>query len=87
LIDVEALAGNLKEDGIMVNYSGGTGILLDRLKLRIFDRRAGLLIVDSSPRFLRVTVDKFATDPRVAFRLLRFLKEEKRISVSYLEDP
>jgi SAM-dependent methyltransferase len=76
---VEDLAGNLKENDIMVDYSGGTGILLDRLKLRIFDRLAGILIVDSSPRFLRVAVEKFAADPRVAFRLLRYLKEEKRL--------
>ncbi|MGZ6194077.1 MAG: hypothetical protein ACXWML_02480 [Candidatus Binataceae bacterium] len=76
---VDDLAANLKEDDIMVDYSGGTGILLDRLKLRIFDRSAGILIVDSSPRFLRVAVEKFATDPRVAFRLLRFLKDEKRL--------
>jgi SAM-dependent methyltransferase len=76
---VDDLATNLKENDIMVDYSGGTGILLDRLKLRIFDRGAGILIVDSSPRFLRVAVEKFATDPRVAFRLLRFLKDEKRL--------
>ncbi len=76
---IDDLAGNLKDGDIMVDYSGGTGILLDRLKLRIFDRRAGILIVDSSPRFLRVAVEKFAADPRVAFRLLRFLKEEKRL--------
>ena len=44
---------------------------LDRLKLRIFDRQVGLLIADSSPKFLRVAVDKFGEDPRVAFRLLR----------------
>jgi hypothetical protein len=48
----------------LVDYSGGTGILLDRLKLRIFDRPADILIADSSPRFLRVAHEKFAGDPR-----------------------
>jgi SAM-dependent methyltransferase len=76
---VEALASNLKEGNILVDYSGGTGILLDRLKLRIFDRQVGVLIVDSSARFLRVAVEKFASDPRVSFRLLRFLSETRRL--------
>ena len=43
------------DDGdVLVDYSGGTGILLDRLRLRIFDRQVGIVIVDSSPKFLRV---------------------------------
>lgn len=76
---VDELAGNLKEGDVLVDYSGGTGILLDRLKLRIFDRQVGLLVVDSSPRFLRVAVEKFASDPRVSFRLLRVLPETRRL--------
>ena len=39
---------------VLIDYSGGTGILLDRLQLRIFDRQVGVVIVDSSPKFLRV---------------------------------
>jgi len=76
---VDELAGNLKEGDVLVDYSGGTGILLDRLKLRIFDRQVGLLVIDSSPRFLRVAVEKFSPDPRVAFRLLRVLPETRRL--------
>ena len=49
---------------ILVDYSGGTGILLDRLKLRMFDTAAGAVIVDSSPKFLRVALEKFRDDPR-----------------------
>ena len=64
-----------------IDYSGGTGILLDRLKLRIFDRQVGMLIVDSSPKFLRVALDKFRGDERIAFRLLRWLKEERRLEL------
>jgi len=76
---VEQLAATLKEGDVLIDYSGGTGILLDRLRLRIFDRQVGMLIVDSSPKFLRVALDRFRDDPRVAFRLLRFLKEERRL--------
>src|SRR5215470_7085931 len=38
---VEDLARHLAGGQILVDYSGGTGILLDRLKLRIFDRQFG----------------------------------------------
>jgi SAM-dependent methyltransferase len=45
----------------------------------VFDRRFGVVIVDSSPKFLRVALDKFREDDRVAFRSLRWLKSEKRL--------
>jgi SAM-dependent methyltransferase len=76
---VEQLDGALREGDVLVDYSGGTGILLDRLRLRIFDREVGMAIVDSSPKFLRVALDRFRDDHRVAFRLLRYLKDEKRL--------
>jgi ubiquinone/menaquinone biosynthesis C-methylase UbiE len=76
---VEDLARHLEEGQLLIDYSGGTGILLDRLHLRIFDRRVGMLIVDSSPKFLRVALDKFSGDERVGLRLLRWRKEEKRL--------
>ncbi|PYM60017.1 MAG: hypothetical protein DMD77_02680 [Candidatus Rokuibacteriota bacterium] len=76
---VEDLARHLEEGQLLIDYSGGTGILLDRLQLRIFDRRVGMLIVDSSPKFLRVALDKFGGDERVGLRLLRWRKEEKRL--------
>ncbi len=78
---VEDLVRHLREGQLLVDYSGGTGILLDRLNLRIFDRQIGMLIVDSSPKFLRVALEKFAGDERVAFRLLRWLKEERRLEL------
>ena len=78
-LTVEQLEGDLREGQILIDYSGGTGILLDRLRLRIFDRQVGLLIVDSSPKFLRVALDRFRPDERVAFRRLRYLKEERRL--------
>jgi SAM-dependent methyltransferase len=76
---VEDIARHLAGGEILVDYSGGTGILLDRLKLRVFDRRVGVVIVDSSPKFLRVALDKFRDDDRVAFRCLRWLKDERRL--------
>jgi SAM-dependent methyltransferase len=76
---VEQLASDLRQGEILIDYSGGTGILLDRLRLRIFDRQVGMVIVDSSPKFLRVALDRFRGDERVAFRRLRYLKDEKRL--------
>ena len=78
-LTVEQLAGDLREGQILIDYSGGTGILLDRLRLRIFDRQVGMVIVDSSPKFLRVALDRFRSDERVAFRRLRYLREDKRL--------
>jgi ubiquinone/menaquinone biosynthesis C-methylase UbiE len=78
---VEDLARYLTSGQVLIDYSGGTGILLDRLKLRVFDRQFGMLIADSSPKFLRVALDKFGDDERVALRCLRWLKEEKRLQL------
>jgi SAM-dependent methyltransferase len=83
-LTVEQLADDLCDGDVLVDYSGGTGILLDRLRLRVFDRQVGVVIVDSSPKFLRVAVEKFREDDRVAFRRLRFLKDEKRLQ--YLDE-
>ena len=76
---VEQLAAHLQDGDILVDYSGGTGILLDRLRLRIFDRAVGTIVVDASAKFLRVAHEKYKDDPRFAARLLRFIKEEKRL--------
>jgi len=78
-LTVEQLAGDLGDGDVLVDYSGGTGILLDRLRLRIFDRQVGMAIVDSSPKFLRVALDRFRNDGRVAFRRLRYRKDEGRL--------
>jgi SAM-dependent methyltransferase len=78
---VEDLARHLDDGQLLIDYSGGTGILLDRLNLRIFDRHVGALIVDSSPKFLRVALDKFGGEERIGFRLLRWLKEARRLEL------
>ncbi len=83
-LTVEQLAGDLHDGQILVDYSGGTGILLDRLLLRIFDRQVGMLVVDSSPKFLRVALERFRNDSRIAFRRLRYLRDRKRLE--YLDE-
>jgi ubiquinone/menaquinone biosynthesis C-methylase UbiE len=78
-LTVEQLAQDLRAGDVLIDYSGGTGILLDRLRLRVFDRQVGMAIVDSSPKFLRVALDRFRADERVAFRRLHFLRDERRL--------
>ena len=78
-LTVEQLAGDLLDGDVLIDYSGGTGILLDRLRLRIFDRQVGMAIVDSSPKFLRVALDRFRNDERIAFRRLHYRKAEGRL--------
>jgi ubiquinone/menaquinone biosynthesis C-methylase UbiE len=78
-LTVEDLASELRDGDLLLDYSGGTGILLDRLRLRVFDRRIGVVIVDASAKFLRVALEKYQDDPLVALRLLRYLRDEKRL--------
>jgi ubiquinone/menaquinone biosynthesis C-methylase UbiE len=78
-LTVEQLAQDLDDGDVLIDYSGGTGILLDRLRLRVFDRQVGMVVVDSSPKFLRVAYDRFRTDDRVAFRRLRYRRDEGRL--------
>lgn len=73
----QALAA-LDEDDILMDYSSGTGILAGRILPRI-GHRIGILNVDASAKFLRIALDNFEKDERMAFRLLRFLKAEKRL--------
>lgn len=76
-IVAQVLAG-LDEDDILMDYSSGTGILAGRVLSRIA-HRVGILNVDASAKFLRIALENFETDQRVAFRLMRFLKAEKRL--------
>jgi SAM-dependent methyltransferase len=76
---VEQLRAYLRDGSILVDYSGGTGILVDRLLPVVPNLDLGILIVDSSPKFLRLALEKFRNDERVAFRLIRYLKKEKRL--------
>ena len=75
---IERLAERLRSGDLLLDYSGGTGILAERL-LAELDAHVGILIVDASPKFLRVALDKLGGDERVAFRLIRYRKEERRL--------
>lgn len=68
----------LGQDDIMVDFSAGTGILANRL-LGNIKHRVGILNVDASPKFLRVAVENLGHDERTAFRLIQYLKDEKRL--------
>jgi ubiquinone/menaquinone biosynthesis C-methylase UbiE len=63
---------------LLIDYSSGTGILTRRL-VESVGYPVGILNVDASPKFLRVALESFRDDERVAFRLLRWLKAEKRL--------
>jgi ubiquinone/menaquinone biosynthesis C-methylase UbiE len=69
----------LEPGQVLVDYSGGTGIFVDRLFQRRPEAEVGVVIVDSSPKFLRVALEKFQDEERVAFRLVRYVKEEGRL--------
>lgn len=78
---VEELLAFLREGQILVDYSGGTGILIDRLLQASPSAGFGIVNVDSSPKFLALALHKLRDDARVAFRLIRFLKQEKRLEL------
>src|ERR1700724_1033517 len=63
---------------LLVDYSSGTGILTRRL-LSGLGNSVGILNVDAPSKFLRVALESFRDDERVAFRLLRWLKAAKRL--------
>ncbi len=74
----------LRDGHVLVDYSGGTGILEDRLLRCLGGRDVGVVIADSSPKFLRLALEKFRTEPRVAFRWIRYRKEARRLE--YLDE-
>ncbi|MEM7479899.1 MAG: class I SAM-dependent methyltransferase [Acidobacteriota bacterium] len=78
---VETVAAWLPDGAVVVDYSGGTGILTERLLRRLPDHPCGVVIADSSPKFLRLAVEKLRHDERVAFRRIQFLKAERRLQL------
>jgi SAM-dependent methyltransferase len=67
---VAAVAPWLEDGALVVDYSGGTGLLADRLLAARPDAGAGLLNADASAKFLRLAAEKAKADPRLAVRLL-----------------
>jgi SAM-dependent methyltransferase len=78
---VEDLAAFASDGAILIDYSGGTGILIDRFLEVVRDRELGIVNVDASPKFLRLSLEKLRDDERIAFRLIRYLKEERRLQL------
>ncbi len=85
---VDALAEHVTDGELLVDYSGGTGILTERL-LDTTDADVGVINVDSSRKFLRLALDKLGHDDRVAFRLIRYLDDRGRLEYvdEVLDDP
>jgi ubiquinone/menaquinone biosynthesis C-methylase UbiE len=76
---VEGLRSFLGDGSIALDYSGGTGILIERLLKRLPNGHVGIVDVDSSPKFLRLALEKLREDDRVAFRLIRYMKNRHRL--------
>lgn len=76
---VEQIGEYARRGDLLIDYSGGTGILAKRLLDRLGSKEVGILIVDSSPKFLRLALEKFRHEPRMAFRHIRYLRDEKRL--------
>jgi SAM-dependent methyltransferase len=75
---VGQLLSALQPGSTFVDYSAGTAILTKRV-LRSIGYDVGAVLVDSSQKFLRVALEEFRDDPRVAVRLLRYLSELGRL--------
>ncbi|MEE2789853.1 MAG: hypothetical protein VX589_21105 [Myxococcota bacterium] len=76
---VDLLAEELEPGAVLIDYSGGTGILAQRLIERRAAQDLGIVIVDSSPKFLRLALEKFRDNQAVAFRHIQYIKAEKRL--------
>lgn len=69
----------VQEGDLVIDYSAGTGILVGQFLKRMPDLQAAYLLVDASPKFLRLALEKVGADERTAFRWIQYLKDEKRI--------
>lgn len=76
---VEEVAAAVADGDLVMDYSGGTGLFIQRFFDAAGARRVGFVNVDSSPKFLRLSLEKTRDDERVAFRLIRYLKDEQRL--------
>ncbi|HVL86529.1 MAG TPA: class I SAM-dependent methyltransferase [Candidatus Thermoplasmatota archaeon] len=76
---VAAAAPLARDGGVLVDYSCGTGLFLERLLRAAGDEAFGAVNVDSSAKFLRLALEKRRDDPRAAFRLLRMDHGQQRL--------
>ena len=61
-----------------MDYSCGTGIFCERLLKSTIDCPR-ILMMDSSPKYLKLSYDKFGGNYKFFFRLMRYLKEKGRL--------
>ncbi len=76
---LDDLQSCVKDGDLIIDYSVGTGILVDRLLKRLPRLQAGCILVDASPKFLRLALDKLGDDDRTAFRWIQYVKSERRL--------
>lgn len=76
---LDGLRSTVRDGDVVLDYAAGTGILAKQFLDRAPRLQAGYVLVDSSPKFLRLAYEKLASDERTAFRWIRYLKDEKRM--------
>ena len=76
---VEQIAKHHSSTDIILDYSGGTGILTDRVFRALKEKAPHMLIADSSPKFLRLALEKCKNNPKVGFRMIQYLRSERRL--------
>jgi hypothetical protein len=76
-LTVQQLDEHLRPGDILVDYSGGTGLLTERLLRKT--RGWGVIIAEPSAGFARAALEKLRDEERVAFRLLAYQQPLKRL--------
>lgn len=66
------------DDDFIMDYSCGTGIFPERL-LKSTVSCPKILMMDTSPKYLKLSYDKFGNNYKFFFRLMKYLKEENRL--------
>ena len=85
-LSVEQLVESFNPGETLIDYSGGTGILVSRLLEKLGPQAdIKILIVDSSPKFLRIAYEKFPQYPESVFNmgLTHFRNKDFSEAVSY----
>jgi ubiquinone/menaquinone biosynthesis C-methylase UbiE len=66
------------ENDLIMDYSCGTGIFSERL-LNNMENIPNILMMDASPKYLKLSYEKFKENDKFLFRLMSFLKDENRL--------
>lgn len=74
---IREIKKQLDDGDLVVDYSAGTGILAERWLSEAQDE-VGWFLVDTSPRFLRVAIERLGPNRLVAFRLLQQVVGQRR---------